>query len=79
MNLGNETTTCTYLGHYTKPQCCNPAVKGRSYCESHLYDVYQKGTAVHRKKDIRVANEVHMWESLFNEAVQELIDEGFEF
>jgi hypothetical protein len=75
-------TGCQYIGadaDYTRlePTCCRPTVKGRSYCEEHLYRVYQKGTAVQRKKDIRTADSVHLWESLMNEAVEELEDEGF--
>lgn len=73
----------TYLKHCLwigEGECCtdNP-VSGRSYCESHLWRVYVKGSNHgRRKKDIRVANSVHTWESLFNEAVEELEGEGFE-
>ena len=70
------TDTCTYLGQAVKPCGC-AVVKDRAYCERHLWLVYQKGTAVHRKKDIKTADNIYLWESLFNEAVQELEDEGF--
>jgi hypothetical protein len=44
-----------------------------------LWKVYQKGTArARRKKDERVAAAVWDLESAFNEAVEELINEGFD-
>ena len=76
-----EVDTCQYIGSadysVLKPTCCNTTVKGRAYCEEHLWLVYKKGTAVHRKKDVKVANDVRLWESLINEAVEELVEEGF--
>ena len=60
--------------------CSHDVVLGRSYCENHLWRVYAKGTHLSkRKKDIRVATTVHFWESLFNEAVEELEAEGVDF
>ena len=56
--------------------CGHDALPGRSYCEEHLWRVYQKGTAVHRRKDTRIANAVWDIESEFNAAVQELMEEG---
>jgi len=51
----------------------------RNYCEDHIWLIYQKGTNLRRRhKDIRVANAVWDWESEFNSAVQELVEEGFE-
>ena len=82
--MTNDTliTECQYIGTelgYTRlqPTCCKPTVKGRSYCAEHLWLVYKEGTAVHRRKDTRVASDVRLWESLFNEAVEELESEGF--
>lgn len=75
-------TACQWIGT-TEPYarlestCCTATVQGRAYCEEHLWRVYQKGTAVHRRKDTRVANDIRTWESLFNEAVEELEQEGF--
>jgi hypothetical protein len=60
--------------------CQCPAEPGRSYCEQHLWQVYQRGTALgRRRKDQRRAESIHMWESLMNEAIEELEDEGFDF
>lgn len=71
-------TTCTWIGK--GEGCTHPAVEGKSYCEHHVWLVYQKGTQLSkRKKDIRVASSVHFWESLFNEAVEELESEGWSF
>lgn len=67
---------CQYFGD-SKHVCGKAVVPGRSYCEEHLWLVYQRGTAVHRRKDTRTADNVHLWESLFNEAVEELENEGF--
>jgi hypothetical protein len=39
--------------------------------------MHRKGTALRkRKKDIRTANAVWDWENTFNEAVEELTEEG---
>ena len=74
-NTAYRVEACTYLGTAVKACGC-PTVKNRAYCEEHLWRVYQKGTAVTRRKDIRTADSVRTWESLFNEAVEELIEEG---
>ena len=69
--------TCTWIGE--GEGCSKEAVKGRNYCEEHLFRVYQKGTANgKRKKDIQRANAVWNIESALNEAVEELIAEGFD-
>jgi|APCry1669190691_1035309.scaffolds.fasta_scaffold01390_9 hypothetical protein len=70
---------CTYLGNAVRLECqCNkPSIENKSYCEEHVWTVYQKNSMLGRRvKDTRVANSVHLWESLFNEAVEELIAEG---
>jgi hypothetical protein len=59
--------------------CTQPVVAGRSYCEEHLWTVYQKGTAVNRRKDRRTAEQVWDVESAFHEAVAELEAEGWDF
>jgi hypothetical protein len=68
---------CQWIGD---GECCgNTALTGRSYCNDHIWRVYAKGSNHgKRKKDIRVANSVHTWESLFNEALEELESEGFD-
>ena len=71
--------TCTYMGHSMRSTCCAPAAKGRAYCTEHLWLVYQKGTAVHRRKDIATANQVWDVEQAFQEAVEELEAEGYDF
>lgn len=59
--------------------CTHDAVAGRSYCAEHLQRVYQAGSAVRRKKDARRAAAVWDLESEFNQAVQELVEEGYNF
>lgn len=69
-------TTCQWIGE--GEGCSHKAVEGRSYCEEHLWRVYQKGTNLgKRKKDQRRAEAVWDIESEFNAAVQELEAEGF--
>lgn len=70
--------TCKWIGK--GEGCSHFTVENRSYCEHHLWQVYQKGTQLSkRKKDIRVASSVHFWEDLFNQAVEELESEGWSF
>ena len=69
---------CQYIGASTRGPCCeNPSLEGRSYCEEHLWLVYQKGTHLaRRKKDLARVDSIREWETLFDEAVQELEAEG---
>ena len=72
----SNTEQCQWIGK--GEHCTEPAVKGRSYCEQHLWLVYQQGTALSkRKKDARRAASIWDLESAFNEAVAELEEEGF--
>lgn len=67
--------TCSWIGR--GEGCTHSVVEGRSYCENHIWKVYQKGTHLSkRKKDIQTADNVFFWESLFNEVVEELEQEG---
>lgn len=65
---------CEWIGDGER--CSNPAVKGRSYCEDHVWLVYQQGTAVRRRKDKHRADTVFELQDLFNQAVAELELEG---
>lgn len=77
--MTNPITTCQYIGHGPN-MCGKPTVAGKSYCANHLFDIYQKGSArARRKKDERIAAAVWDIESEFNAAIQELIEEGFDF
>ncbi len=68
---------CQWIGE--GEGCGHTALAGSSYCQEHYSKVYQTGTAVRRKKDARRAAAVWDIESAMNEAVQELIDEGYDF
>jgi hypothetical protein len=71
---------CTYLGDALTPCGCTPTVLGKSYCAEHVFLVYKKGTArARRKKDERVAAAVWDLEAEFNQAVEELVAEGYNF
>ena len=76
-------TECQWIGpeqEYPRlrPTCCAGVVAGRAYCEEHLWQVYQKGTNLRKRhRDLRIVDHVRQWETLFDEAVQELEDEGF--
>ena len=73
--MGKQMTTCEWIG--LGELCSQSAVEGRSYCDHHLWLVYQKGTQLgKRRKDQRIANDVFLWQSLMDEAIQELEDEG---
>jgi predicted RNase H-like nuclease len=68
---------CQWLGNNSKISCGCDAVIGRSYCEEHLWQVYQQGSNLsRRKKDIRVANQIWDVVSEINDIVAELIEEG---
>jgi hypothetical protein len=76
---------CTYLGpEYDarkwlgpSPYCAGPVVEGYSYCAEHVEQMYQKGTALRkRKKDIKRAEAVWDIASMFNDVVAELESEG---
>lgn len=67
--------TCTWIG--SGEGCTQPTTGLRSYCEHHVWNIYQKGTQLSRRpKDRRTANSVREWEDLFNSAVEELENEG---
>lgn len=67
--------TCKWIGN--GEGCNHTVVPGRSYCEEHLWVVYQKGSNLgRRKKDVRRANAVWDIESEFNAALEELEAEG---
>ena len=73
------TNQCTYLGTALEPCGC-PTLQGKSYCAEHYSLVYQAGTArAKRKKDIRVAEQVWSVQDAFNEAVEQLEAEGYDF
>lgn len=69
---------CQWIGQ--GEGCTHQAVEHRSYCEQHLWLVYQKGTNLgRRKKDLRTVDSVRTWQTLMDEAVAELEDEGYDF
>ena len=77
----NEPDTCAFIGSGGRwlPTCCNTALRGRAYCETHLFEVYKEGTArARRYKDERVAASVYDIQSEFNLAIEELEAEGFD-
>jgi hypothetical protein len=66
---------CLWIGE--DEYCNNAEVPGRSYCEHHIWQVYQKGTALgKRKKDLRIVDRVRQLEQLMDEALQEMEAEG---
>jgi len=65
---------CEWIGQGER--CSKEAVNGRSYCEDHVWLVYQQGTAVHRRKDKRRAENVFELQSLLDQAIAELESEG---
>ena len=66
---------CAWIGN--GESCTRSAIKDRSYCEDHIWQVYQKGTALgRRKKDQKRADTIYQIDQLFDEAIQELELEG---
>lgn len=66
---------CLWIGE--GEDCNQSAIEGRSYCEEHVWRVYQKGTALgRRKKDARRALTIWDLEGEINQAVAELELEG---
>jgi hypothetical protein len=58
--------------------CGCATVEGRSYCEEHLWVVYQKGSNLRtRHKDRRIADTVWNIQDAFNEAIEQLESEGY--
>jgi hypothetical protein len=69
---------CQWIG--SGEGCSLDAVDGKSYCEHHYFEVYQKGTArARRKKDEKTAAQVWNIQDAFNEAVEQLEAEGYDF
>ena len=70
---------CTYIGNAQHPCGSKDLVDGKLYCVEHYAVMYQKGTALgRRKKDARKANALRQLISDFNAAVEELENEGFD-
>lgn len=67
-------TKCQWIG--SGEGCSNDSIKGRSYCQDHVWLVYQQGTAVRRRKDKHRADTVFELQDLFNQAMAELELEG---
>ncbi len=78
MNKNTSPEHCTWIGEHNE-RCTHTALPGKSYCQEHYPRVYQVGTAVRRKKDARRAAAVWDIQSAMNEAVEELIEEGYDF
>lgn len=69
-------TECQWIGN--GEGCSKSAINGRSYCEDHIWAVYQKGTALgRRRKDQQRVDNIRTLNQLFDEAVQELEAEGY--
>lgn len=78
MNNNTTASTCTYIGTGHTGSCTAQAVNGTSYCAEHYALVYKVGSGRQRKKDTRQAARVRLVEQLFQEAIDQLITEGFD-
>lgn len=71
--------TCTYIGaHGHTGSCTAAAMPGTNYCAEHYAMVYKVGSGRVRKKDTRQAQRVRLVEQLFQEAIDQLLLEGFD-
>ena len=57
---GAPTKECQYLGPEQDPlrdwpvkYCCKPTFPGKSYCEDHVWLVYNRGSSVGNKRKIK--------------------------
>jgi hypothetical protein len=68
--------TCQWIGNGHEA-CDHPLVEGRSYCEDHLWIIYQKGTAPgKRKKDkLRAENTWNMLSEM-ESAYRDMVVQG---
>lgn len=67
--------TCTWIG--SNEYCTNSTVPDRSYCETHIWLVYQQGTRLgKRNRDQERVARQRLLSQLLDEAVQELELEG---
>lgn len=68
--------TCLWIGN--GQGCDQSALEGRSYCQEHIWQVYQKGTALgRRKRDHQRALNLWELEGELNAAITELEAEGY--
>jgi hypothetical protein len=76
--MSNQPTTCSYIGSGHTGSCTAAVLEGTSYCHEHYALVYRAGSGRTRKRDTRQADRVRQVETLFQEAVELLILEGFD-
>ena len=70
---------CTYLGSALHPCGSLDLVEGKLYCSDHYAVMYQKGSALRkRKKDTRRADAIRTLISDFDAVIAELESEGFD-
>jgi len=74
--MNNNSHTCAYIGSGTG--CTAEAQPDSSYCREHHAVVYRAGSARQRRKDTRQADRIRQVETLFQEAIEILILEGFD-
>jgi hypothetical protein len=71
--------TCQWISDgATTSDCSTPVMsEGKSYCEHHHWQVYEKGTSLRKRhKDLRVANAIWDTESQLNAAAEMTDDDG---
>lgn len=74
MNKNEYEKSCQWIGE--GDGCDKPSVGSRSYCDQHVWRVYDQGTALRaRKKDQRRAEEVWQLISEIDSIAAELEDE----
>jgi hypothetical protein len=73
-----QTSTCQWIGEGSEiGGCRHPVVEGKSYCENHVWLVYQKGTSSgQRRKDKARAENTWNILSELEMNFRDMIDEG---
>jgi hypothetical protein len=73
---------CKWIGPEQDPYirllsfCGKECVPYRSYCNEHIFKIYQEGTAQHRRRATYNQANIEYWEDLFESVVVELESEG---
>lgn len=64
---------CQYIGdNDVSFRCGAECVPYKSYCQDHVWLIYQEGTQQTKRRTIVKQSNVEFWEDLFNQAAAEL-------
>lgn len=77
MENNNKQRKCQWFGSNNTEQTCDAeCIDEKSYCEEHVWQVYQKDSAQIRRRATFKQVSVEYWEDMFEQAVRELADDA---